>query len=664
MGFIKGQASFEFLLLATFIFAAFGVGLFFVFNYFNDSVDDFKISRLESIGRNIVEKAETLSVRGVGTRSSFSFEAPVDIVDFSNFNDDFFMISYYDENSVLKNFSVPLNFPVKFFGSFNFVESTSGVISLETYSYGDEAFVVATPFNRCDPGTFSADKFDILELSSVNLNECSEVSRSNPGDDLEWFENLCSYFDSNNDCSLTNKEIEKGQYLFSSLNVPVNAILVRSAEALDSMRNNLSRDFVLTADIDLSGFDSDSDSSNGNWIPIGDNSNRFTGGFYGNGYSVSGLNISLGGSENVGLFGVAENAKIVDANISGVVVGGKSSGGLIGRAFTVSIIDSSFNGIVNSSVNFVGGLVGRAHSDSSFVNVYSSGNVYGGTTFVGGLIGNLISGSVVNSSSSSDVSSSSSYVGGLLGQIRSGSFVNNSFSSGNVFATGDSVGGLIGRVEDSDVSFSFSSGSVSVTGRVVGGLIGFFYEGDVSFSFSSSDVFATGDSVGGLIGLVGETHTNRVLVDNSFSNGEFVNGSSKVGGLIGHLYIRGHVNNSFSSVDVSGSSKVGGLAGEISNHRDHGTFRAPWISNSFSYGSVSGSSDVGGLVGFRDLTGPLCTGNYWDTVTSGRSSDDCGVGKSTSELQTPTSSTGIYVTWDSGVWDFGTSSEYPSLKFG
>jgi len=722
MGVIKGQASFEFLLLAAFIFVAFGTGLFFVFNYFNDSVDDFKISRLESIGRNIVEKAEVLSVRGVGSRSSFSFEAPVDIVDFSNFNDDFFMIRYHDEGNVLKNFSIPLNFPVKFFGNFNFAESTSGVISLDTYSYGVEAFVVATPFNRCDPGTFSADKFDILELSSVNLNECSEVSRSNPGDDLEWFENLCFYFDSNNDCSLTSNELKQGQDLFSALDIPVNPILIDSAWFLYwDMYYTLGGDFVLVADIDLSGFDPDSDSSNGNWIPLGDASNKFAGGFYGNGYSISGLNINLSGSSDVGFFGVAENARIYDANISGVVIGrgttggligfGRGSsivnssfygvvngssdvGGLIGTAGYSSISDSSFYGVVNGSSSKVGGLIGR--SDATTVSSSSSSGSVEGRERVGGLVGHN-SGIVVNGSSSSDVYSTAGRAGGLLGRSSSGSVVNNSFSSGDVFATGGNVGGLIGELdkssvfssfssgsvsvtgsnvggfigfveEDSNVSSSFSSGSVSVTGGNVGGLIGFVDEGGVSSSFSSSNVSATGKRVGGLIGMAGKATTLSyplVLISNSFSDGGFVNGSSRVGGLIGHLYQGSDLSNSFSSVDVSGSSRIGGLVGEMSNHGHHGSFRGPWLSNSFSYGQVSGSSDIGGLVGFRDLTGPKCTGgNYWDTVTSGQSSDDCGVGKSTSELQTPTSNTGIFSSWDSGVWDFGTSSEYPSLKFG
>ena len=61
--------------------------------------------------------------------------------------------------------------------------------------------------------------------------------------------------------------------------------------------------------------------------------------------------------------------------------------------------------------------------------------------------------------------------------------------------------------------------------------------------------------------------------------------------------------------------------------------------------------------------------SYWDTTTS-------GTGKSTSELQTPTAygtGSSIYASWNVNVdgvtgnddpWDFGTSSQYPILKYG
>ena len=37
-------------------------------------------------------------------------------------------------------------------------------------------------------------------------------------------------------------------------------------------------------------------------------------------------------------------------------------------------------------------------------------------------------------------------------------------------------------------------------------------------------------------------------------------------------------------------------------------------------------------------------------------------GRTTAELQSPTGAEGIYDGWDTTVWDFGTSSQYPALK--
>ena len=83
--------------------------------------------------------------------------------------------------------------------------------------------------------------------------------------------------------------------------------------------------------------------------------------------------------------------------------------------------------------------------------------------------------------------------------------------------------------------------------------------------------------------------------------------------------------------------------------------------------SVDGevSASTGGLIGSNASSGTSITASYWDTGT-GPSSSAGGEGKTTSELQTPTSNTGIYANWQSAaegdVWDFGTSSQYPALK--
>ena len=85
------------------------------------------------------------------------------------------------------------------------------------------------------------------------------------------------------------------------------------------------------------------------------------------------------------------------------------------------------------------------------------------------------------------------------------------------------------------------------------------------------------------------------------------------------------------------------------------------ITASYATGVVVTSDDtsyVGGLVG----DGGNAHFSYWDTETSGWITSKGGVGKTTSELQAPTSNTGIYSGWNAVQWDFGTSSQYPVLK--
>ena len=56
--------------------------------------------------------------------------------------------------------------------------------------------------------------------------------------------------------------------------------------------------------------------------------------------------------------------------------------------------------------------------------------------------------------------------------------------------------------------------------------------------------------------------------------------------------------------------------------------------------------------------------SYWDTVTSRQAtSAGGGIGKMTSELQSPIAATGIYANWSNADWDFGNTMSYPALRY-
>ncbi len=240
-----------------------------------------------------------------------------------------------------------------------------------------------------------------------------------------------------------------------------------------------------------------------------------------------------------------------------------------------------------------------------------------------------------------------SHIGGLVGVNRGA--IDNSYASDGMISGNDIVGGLVGGNYGS-VTNSHSSANVTGQGFYAGGLVGRMC-GPISNSYASGDV--NGDShVGGLAGgsLLCEPGLSPITA--SYATGR-VTGNSSVGGLVGSS--RDPINDSYATGNVIGDTKVGGLVG--------GT-NAPstTITNSYATGRVTGHSDVGGLLGYNFTSGTTATSSYWDIDTSGQTSSAVGESMTTSELQSPTSNTGIYSTWDPQVWDFGTSNQYPRLR--
>ena len=242
--------------------------------------------------------------------------------------------------------------------------------------------------------------------------------------------------------------------------------------------------------------------------------------------------------------------------------------------------------------------------------------------------------------------------GGLVGWNR-GAITDSYVSGGESSITGaHSVGGLAGG-NVGTITDSHATSDVNGEGGV-GGLVG-RNGGPISSSYATGDVTGIGSGqvwrVGGLVGGWDGPDVDQPI-SASFATGD-VTGYGDVGGLIGGM--RQPIANSYATGDVTGNSNVGGLVGGTSA-------LSTTITYSYSIGSVTGNSETGGLVGDNFASGLQTAASYWDTQTSGTSTSDGGEGKTTSELQSPTSNTGIYATWDSNVWDFGTSSQYPALK--
>ena len=217
--------------------------------------------------------------------------------------------------------------------------------------------------------------------------------------------------------------------------------------------------------------------------------------------------------------------------------------------------------------------------------------------------------------------------------------------------------------------------NVDVTGNDrVGALAGAQGGGStISSCYVTGSVSGSKWGVGGLIGQSYRTSgTNRIVssyANVSVSVPATVTSDGKVGGLVGWLRIQTEVVASYAlgPVFVGHSSGVGGgLVGELAS--------GSGVTASYSIGRVTGAGTTGGLVG---TSAGSVVDSYWDTQESGIADDgDTAMpeGEPTADLQSVTSATGIYNIWDGltidaigtsddAPWTFGTTNQYPVLKY-
>ena len=203
------------------------------------------------------------------------------------------------------------------------------------------------------------------------------------------------------------------------------------------------------------------------WKPIGSSNKPFTGEFYGNNHTITFTKdtefIPAVGSENsgCGLFGYIYDGQIRDLNIV-----------LQGNLTSTENNTGTLVGIIN--LNYSAVLVSSSPPVATILNCSVSGDGYfvSGKENVGGMVGNIIRGSIKNSSSDCSVITSESNAGGLVGFVSHGTILDSS-ASGSVKARGN-VGGFIGYIlNETTISNSSASGSVESTGPS-GNFIGYW----------------------------------------------------------------------------------------------------------------------------------------------------------------------------------------------
>ena len=226
--------------------------------------------------------------------------------------------------------------------------------------------------------------------------------------------------------------------------------------------------------------------------------------------------------------------------------------------------------------------------------------------------------------------------------------------------------GLFGAIDASaEVNGVRLSGGTVLGQNYTGSLAG-SNEGKVSQSHSTTGV--TGEADGGHAGgLVGLSSGSGALIEKSAylgrvsGSGNGVNVGGLAGAAMGGAVSDSHAAGSVTSTESAGDAAIGGLIGHLGEEGGS----AATVSRSYATGLVTaaattGAASVGGLIG--SVAAGAVGDSYWDTATTAQAASAAGDGKTTAELQTPTTADGIYQNWDANVWDFGTTAQYPALK--
>lgn len=183
----------------------------------------------------------------------------------------------------------------------------------------------------------------------------------------------------------------------------------------------------------------------GTWTPVGNAASYpgdfFAGTFDGCGHTISGLNV-----QGQGLFAAINQATIRNLNVSGTV---------------------------NSTVNYVGGIVGKVQA-GTIENCSFSGSVSSSkkSAYVGGIAGGLYSANVTISGCANTADVTGGYAGGILGYWRTAATIQNCYNTGSITGS-DKAAGIVAHLNKGTIENCYSIGAVGGAAAQKGGIFGF-----------------------------------------------------------------------------------------------------------------------------------------------------------------------------------------------
>lgn len=435
----------------------------------------------------------------------------------------------------------------------------------------------------------------------------------------------------------------------SSAVTSAGATVISTASELDTIvRKNLTGNYILGSDIDLTNYVSSTNSISKGWDAPGD----FKGTFDGAGHTIRGLWSKDRGS-NQGLFswikgGTVKNLTIV-LDPRGITGSGERKGALAGNVYSGSVV---------SNVHVVGAANGSPIS--------------GGANYIAGLAGVIYQSTVENASVSNVSLSGNSYVAGVAGVIYYQSNVTCSYAEQvNVYASSSYAGGFAGAVYDKTPFVSDCAvfgANVTSKGAVSGGFTAIAYDTASLTKCYADNIKVKAYSYAG--GFAGQIHGSANVSQSCAQNGTAETTDTYIaGGFVGEFAYWGSIIDCYAQIDVT--SKTSGAGAFIGYYS--GTGKEKFVRNTYGAGTVRAGKNLhyGAYTGFSNASTSTYLGtNYYDSQltaglpASGTNDNGAGTGSPVGYNTATMMQKKTFVGWDfNSIWKIDEGKTYPYFQF-
>lgn len=333
------------------------------------------------------------------------------------------------------------------------------------------------------------------------------------------------------------------------------------------------------------------------------NGKTFRGHLDGGGFIITLSTSATGGAvamfNCVGSVGTVSNI-VFEGSLSGV--GAMSSTVCVYNYGSISNITNNCDISSENENGIIGGIAASEIATTAKIENCVNNATISGTTYVGGIVGNLRVGSVSDSINNGEVSSSSTNSGGIVG------------------------GQVAHSANNATITNCTNNSSIEGT-QYVGGIAGNLIVGSVSDSTNSGGITSSSTGCAGIVGIVGKDQStiSGVTITNCINEGN-ITSLGQAGGIAGGVYPQLTCTgcSNYGNISVSSNKGAGGIVGYIQSATADAVFS---ITKCYSDGIITTNNGwAGGIFGYfssaslgtMNLTDVLSASKVVDTSTTGR----------------------------------------------